>query len=534
MVPVRLGSDALGGAVNLVTDATYRTRAVASYQVGSFSTHRATLDARYRHDPSGFVAGSSLFFDNTKNNYPIDVELENNVGRPYQATVRRFHDGYRAYGGHFEAGVVDRRWAKRLLVRGFWSTYDKDLQHNMVMAPPPYGEVTYGETVYGGTARYDVDLRPNVELSLTAKYSHRIIDFQDKGEYGSTTGVADGSARGLWPVEVDSDAKDLTIWQDAAFGRAMASWIVRPSHTLRLSTTPTYTTRTGDERIQNDPRARSTDCRAGPLHVRERARLRARRILGSARQHRLREGLRLSRRHRRGAAGEDLIERDTASHTQGVGDSLRFEFTPWLLGKTSYEFATRLPRPDEVFGNGVLIHPNLGLRPESSHNLNLGPRLEFKRTPFGAFVVDVNAFLRETDRLIVLLGDIESTPTRTSTRHAAWAWRTASPGRLLGAGLRSRAPSLGKTCATCPPRGRSARSMAIACQTAPIFSAAGGRVCGSQSYPSATTPSSLTTTAAMSTSSIAAGRVLATCGSSRRWMLRSRTTWGFPGISGVS
>jgi len=29
---------------------------------------------------------------------------------------------------------------------------------------------------------------------------------------------------------------------------------------------------------------------------------------------------------------------------------LRFRWTPWLYTKVSYEYATRLPRPDEVFG----------------------------------------------------------------------------------------------------------------------------------------------------------------------------------------
>jgi vitamin B12 transporter len=84
---------------------------------------------------------------------------------------------------------------------------------------------------------------------------------------------------------------------------------------------------------------------------------------------------------------------------------LRYRFTPWLYAKASYEYATRLPRPDEVFGDGMLIHASLELRPEVSHNANIGPRLELKRSPIGDFTLDVNAFLRESDRLIVLLGN---------------------------------------------------------------------------------------------------------------------------------
>src|SRR5262249_1909021 len=78
--------------------------------------------------------------------------------------------------------------------------------------------------------------------------------------------------------------------------------------------------------------------------------------------------------------------------------------------KVSYEYAVRLPRIDELFGNAVLIESNTELRPERSHNLNLGPRLELRRTSWGELTVDANGFLRETKDLIVLLASAESAP----------------------------------------------------------------------------------------------------------------------------
>src|SRR5205814_1921726 len=65
-----------------------------------------------------------------------------------------------------------------------------------------------------------------------------------------------------------------------------------------------------------------------------------------------------------------------------------------------YERATRLPSAYEVFGNGVLIKSNLELEPEVSHNLNIGPRLELRRSPVGTITVDVNLFYRNSDKLI--------------------------------------------------------------------------------------------------------------------------------------
>jgi hypothetical protein len=99
---------------------------------------------------------------------------------------------------------------------------------------------------------------------------------------------------------------------------------------------------------------------------------------------------------------------DRSAFHLGAGGTARLFVTELLLVKASYEYATRLPRPDEIFGNGVLIQPNLDLIPEVSHNANLGARLELERlgdVDIGDLMVDVGAFWRETDKLIVLLGN---------------------------------------------------------------------------------------------------------------------------------
>jgi hypothetical protein len=98
VVPVRLGADALGGAVNLVTDQQYETHAGFSYQVGSFGTHRASLDGRWRREPTGFVLGATAFLDVAENDYRVDVQIPDERGRLFAATVPRSHDGYDAYG----------------------------------------------------------------------------------------------------------------------------------------------------------------------------------------------------------------------------------------------------------------------------------------------------------------------------------------------------------------------------------------------------------------------------------------------------
>jgi len=404
VVPVRFGADALGGAINLVSNQSYQNRLAASYQVGSFGTHRLTVGGRYRDQASGWFVGGAAFVDRAQNNYPVDVQVPDARGRLKDATVKRFHDAYGAAGGSLEVGVVDRPWAKRLILRGFASGYGKELQNNLVMTVP-YGEVHYGETVLGSTAVYEVDLRPNLNLELIANYSHRSVDFVDK-----STWVYDWYGRRVrerrLPGELSADATDQTEWQNSGFGRAMAAFRVTPQHIVRASLSPVYTTRTGDERLQADPNARD------PLTAKRNLFTFVTGVEYEANFF----GERLSnivfvKDYYYSVAAEDPLPggvfkaRDSTSHTQGVGDSVRYRFNAWSYVKASYEYATRLPRPDEVFGNGALIHANLGLEPEVSHNANVGPRFELRRSAIGDLTVDVNAFFRDSDKLIVLLGN---------------------------------------------------------------------------------------------------------------------------------
>lgn len=404
VVPVRFGADALGGAVNLVSNQGTRNRAAASYQVGSFGTYRLTLEGRYFNPRSGWFAKGAAFLDRAKNNYRVDVEVPDDRGRLSPATVTRFHDGYKAAGATLEVGVVDRPWAKRLSLLAFASGYGKELQNNLVMTVP-YGEVRYDENVWGATGRYGLDLTSNLSVELIANYAHRTIDFVDKSDW-----VYDWYGRRIRerrvPGEISSDATDQTNWQNSGFGRAIVTWKVAKEHTLRLALSPMYTTRTGVDHLVTDPTSRD------PLTAKRNL---ATFVGGLEYELSLLDdrlaNVAFVKDYVYGARAEDPLpggifrDKSSDSHTQGVGDSLRFRFAPWLYAKVSYEYATRLPRPDEVFGNGVLILANLGLQPEVSHNGNIGPRIELRRTAIGDLTLDINAFLRDSDRLIVLLGN---------------------------------------------------------------------------------------------------------------------------------
>lgn len=405
VVPIRFGADALGGGVNLVSEQDLTgSRGNVSYQVGSFDTNRVTALARHRHAPSGFFTRATGFFDTTRNDYRIDVEVPDDVGRLSDATVYRFHDSYRAAGGNLELGFVDTPWADRFLLRGFVTGFESELQHNIVMEVP-YGGVESQELSAGGSLRYDNQFSDRLAVSLIGGYTRNRIEFLDVADcvfnwFGQC--ITDRTS----PGEIQpGDPRDEVLWDNNAYGRLNLAWKPRPQHGINVSVSPTYVTRTGEDRLSppeaRDPLTAERDLITVVTGVEYELNLVNNRL----------QNLLFVKNYLQYARSEEPLpggafrELDRDTNRFGVGNAFRYRFVEWLWMKASYEFATRLPRPDEVFGDGALVVPNLELQPEISHNANLELTIDARDTRSGAWRTDLNAFLREAEQLIVLLGN---------------------------------------------------------------------------------------------------------------------------------
>ncbi|MGK3983499.1 TonB-dependent siderophore myxochelin receptor MxcH [Sorangium sp. So ce136] len=403
VVPVRFGADALGGAVNLVSDRDTRgTRASASYQVGSFGTYRLTLGARHAHEPSGLFARASGFVDHARNDYPMqDVEVLDDSGRVTRAEVRRFHDRYRAAGGSVEAGWIRRPWAERLVLRAFYAAHDRDVQHNLFMTVP-YGEVTYGRQSGGGHVRYEQPLHGRrLRLDAVAGYALARTAFRDMA-----TCRYDWRGRCVatlpQPGEM-GDAADQAVLQHTAYASVNLAFRVAPGHLVRLGVSPTYASRTGRNRAIRDgydPLTAQRGLLGGVAGVEYEARPLDGRLANITFLKSYAQVIGTKEVLPSGA----LRDLDLTRHRLGIGDSLRLRFTEALYAKASYELATRLPSAEELFGDGGVITDSLHLRPEVSHNVNAGVTLERAETGFGQVRFDVNGFGRLVEDLIRLGG----------------------------------------------------------------------------------------------------------------------------------
>jgi hypothetical protein len=318
------------------------------------------------------------------------------------ATRDRFNDAYQAAGGRLEVGVADRNWADRLLLRVFASDYDNERQSNRTMTKP-YGEVEFGGRTVGGALRYQHEVGDWLSVNASSGYTYSNTDFLDvatciynwAGEC-----VRERQQRG----EINpGNPRDETLFERVGFGRLNLVWDGAERHALRFSIAPTYVSRSGEDRI------RTGDDVAVPITA-ERSLL----TLVSGIEHEINlfggrlQNIAFAKNYVQRVRSQDPVpggETRSLSREKllfGGGNMLRYRFSEYLRAKVSYEYATRLPRAQEIFGDVVDTNANLELEPEVSHNLNLGVTGS-ATTSVGRWQGEVTGFLRETDNLILTL-----------------------------------------------------------------------------------------------------------------------------------
>lgn len=126
VVPVGFGTDAIGGVINIVTNKKRRRWFLdASYSYGSFNTHKSNVNFGQTFK-NGFTYEINAFQNYSDNDYHIEAPVEDfetgRIDRDKKVRVKRFNDTYHNEAIVGKVGVVDKKWADRLML-GF--TYSK-------------------------------------------------------------------------------------------------------------------------------------------------------------------------------------------------------------------------------------------------------------------------------------------------------------------------------------------------------------------------------------------------------------------------
>ncbi|MEL6181330.1 MAG: TonB-dependent receptor, partial [Myxococcota bacterium] len=401
VVPIAYGTDALGGALNMVTRRDSEDAAHLSYQVASFGTRRASALAKtHLSEPRKLYVAVRAFHDTSDNDFEVELPVINDQGREQLTRLPLFHNTYRAWSLQTELGVTEQSWADTARIWVTTSRQERDLQSDPLRVFP-YGDAGYEELTQGVWGLWQRDWKAvSGELLLGVSQRERTLRDVSYNRY-DWRGEIIATRRN--PGEF-TDGLVLRIEELQPRVRLNTAWRPRPEHSLELNVTPSYTWRndTGRSTLLNDESTTSNE--AGTL------------VVGLA--HRWRpEALNLDQTlfvkgyglRTQGSAGP-LINSDgeqepvsATRRTLGVGDGLLWSPFSWFSVRASYEWATRLPEADELFGNGQLIQPNLELRPERSHNANLATLWSIPLGDDASLDAEVQGFVRSTEDLIFLV-----------------------------------------------------------------------------------------------------------------------------------
>lgn len=399
IIPVHLASDALGGAVNLVSSAIQNNQLRVSTEYGSFNTVRSAVRGHYNLNDN-FYVGGEVFYNYSDNDYKIntpDAELAKT-----HAKVKLFHNRYKHFYSNAYIGANNLSWSDKLELGISYYTIDKQLQNSPTSMAVPYGGIQDKQHSIVPTLRYKKKFL-NDKISVDQFLSYNVVKSQAidtlKGRYNWLGEFTPRGFRGEGDMPMDADI-DMTFFTS----RTLIGYEINTNHQLWLNNTYNYTKREGVDpygRVLQDLNQTVIEL---PTHYKKNVvavGLTSQWLDNKLETNAILKLYNYSSKGLNTGSNVDLTARDIHS----VSDS---DFG-WALGakykigeqtnlRFSIEDARRLPGYTELFGDYIFTASNFNLKPEESLNLNLGIEQEV-----GNLAYSFNSFFRHTRDIVVLV-----------------------------------------------------------------------------------------------------------------------------------
>lgn len=398
VVPGHLGSDALGGAVNIVTNKAKKNFMDVMIGGGSFHTWNVDLNAQFIIPKTKIAIRPTFAYNYSKNDYMMhDVEVWDEASRKYVHTQRRrFHDDFRSVFAQIEVGVNSVKWADAAFVGASFTKVDKELQTGATQSKV-YGMAERNSKAWSIFARYNKrfgNLYTHANLSHTWDHSEtvdsakRIYDWNGDwmpSSRNEITGRAPGIRVYKRPLTVlnaglnydfnvhHTLALDYMLTRNGSNRYDLIDKSFEPANDVLYKhiTSLTYTQHFLNGRLNNSFFGKS--------------------YINTTR-------IRMSESPT--VTGYNEIDPDASKAYWGGGAAFSFRLWEPLQFKASYERSVRLPSATELLGNGSTIDPNLALKPESSHNGNLGIFGTWFPAGDHTITYEVNGFIRHVNDYI--------------------------------------------------------------------------------------------------------------------------------------
>ena len=390
VVPVGFGTDAIGGVINIVTNKKRRRWFLdASYSYGSFNTHKSNVNFGQTFK-NGFTYEINVFQNYSDNDYHIEAPVEDfetgRIDRDKKVRVKRFNDTYHNEAVVGKVGVVDKKWADRLMLGFTYSNMYQDIQTGVRQ-----------DIVYGQKHRKGHSLMPSLEyykrnllakgldVALTVNYNKNLTTNVDTASYkynwyGDRKLLNSPGEQSYQHSRADNNNWNGTFTANYRLGKMHMLTFNHVLNTFSRSNTSLLA-----KEEQSDAIAKETRKNISGVSYR----------LMPSETWNLSVFGKYYNQFVAGPVATDANQNDYVRTTRsvssiGYGAAGTYFILPGLQAKLSYEKAYRLPTIEEMFGNEDLEMGDIGIRPENSDNVNLN--LSYNRT-FGRHSVYVEGGL---------------------------------------------------------------------------------------------------------------------------------------------
>jgi outer membrane receptor protein involved in Fe transport len=401
VIPIRLGGDALGGAVNLVSRKQDRSNLHASYEVGSFHTHIAQFSFYHTKPEAKWFIGMEGFYNNAQNDYQANVQVVNAQANLEDVRVRLFHNGYEQGFGEAYVGIKNVKWADelRFSIAGFG--IDRDSQHPALMTNP-YGAVKVQQSGWIPSLRYRKSfLNESIKMDQFLTYSQI-----ERGRIDTLHGTYDwfgvftpSTSMGESPRRSNS-----SIDFNTAISRTHLSAQIAEHQLLEANWTMHLSNRIGEDpyglRFQGtdiDVLSRRATYNKSVGGISWQSQWLNDRLTNTA-------SLKYFYYHSKGIDGFLANEtqwddyKSQHQHHWGASNAIKYQINPFQFVRGSVELTNRLPRENELFGDSDTRAPNFDLQPERSFNAQMSYTLQKPQ-----WQIELGGFYRLTKGMILLI-----------------------------------------------------------------------------------------------------------------------------------
>lgn len=404
VVPIELGADALGGAINLSSFTNKEEQLDISHSYGSFDTHRFALTGQYITDNDLFMRANAYVNDSANDYKMYGVPMSDSVGnRLDDVNAKRFHDDYRSKMLSLQLGVMDKGYADELSVKLQYADNHNNMQHPTHTINRPLGEVYATNETWQASGHYKKNWDDaGIKAYLLTGYSENEFSDLASKRYNWA-----GNHTKLRENEGELGTKSLFISKDNILkGNLFGFYQPATQHKLSGNISFNHVKRDAEDKVNRvntsftEPNRLNKYVLATAYHWHsDKKRLNANLFYKHYRYN-----AKITNNEYQ-AGGNVNVTRDIDKDSNGFGFYGSYKLTPKTGVNASFERAYRLPETNEVLGDGEkYVRANPLLNPEVSNNYNLGliSSLGWGKTELD---VEANGFYRQAQDYIKFYAD---------------------------------------------------------------------------------------------------------------------------------